>query len=161
MLAYAHLAANYHIVFYHNASGKSCLRRDDHVFANLAVVANVHKIVYFCASADARSLQCSAVDCSIRADLDVVFNLQLSDLGEFFMTSRCHVTDISEAIAAKNGARMDDHAIANTRAGIDRHVRMNLAILSDRHVRAQHASRANPRSVANVDIFFQDHARIE
>ncbi len=82
MFAHAHLATDNDIVFDGDAAGKSCLCRNDDVLADLAVVADVHQVVYLRAAANAGGLKRTAVNRCVGPDLDVVFDYQFPYLGE-------------------------------------------------------------------------------
>src|SRR5438876_1106492 len=160
MFAHAHLASDNDIVFDGDAAGESCLCRNDDVLADLAVVADVHQIVYLRAAADTGGLKRTAVNAAVRADLDVVFDYQLSDLGEFFVPSSRRIAHVSEAVAAENRAGVDGHAIANASAGINRDIGMNCAVIADCGSLADDASGADPGAAADNSVFVHDRASV-
>ena len=88
------------------------LRRDNHVLAELAVVADVHQIIDLRAAPNAGRLQRAAIDGRVRPDLHVVADFKFSDLRKFFVTPALRIANITKAIAAQHRARMDNHAIA-------------------------------------------------
>ncbi len=53
-------------------AGESDLRGDHSVCADLAVVADVHEVIQLNAFGDARVVKRAAIDCGVRADLDIV-----------------------------------------------------------------------------------------
>jgi hypothetical protein len=63
-------------------AGKSDLRSHYRVGADLAVVADVHKIIQFNAFADARVVERAAIDCCVRADFDIVGDFHDAHLGK-------------------------------------------------------------------------------
>src|SRR5438876_1786191 len=160
MLAHAHLASDNDLVLDYDAAGKSCLGRNDDVLADLAVVADVNEIVYLCAAANTSSLKRAAVYGCVGPDFDVVFDYQLSDLGELFVPSSSGIADVSEAVAAENRAGVDDHAIANASAGINRDIGMNCAVIADCGSLADDASGADPGAAADNSVFVHDRASV-
>ena len=124
MLSDSDLPAQNDVVLDHDAAREAGLRGDHYVFADLAVVADVDQVVNLRAPADARDFQSAPVDGGVGADLHMVFDFQASDLGEFFVASGGFVAHVTEAVAAENRARMDDHVVADSRAGIEGYVRI-------------------------------------
>src|ERR1700733_10864527 len=123
MFADANLPAEHNVFFYRDTSGEPSLRGDDDVFSDLAVVPNVHQIVDFRASSDASCVQGSAIDCSIGADLDIIFDFQAPDLRKFFIEASRLVTNIPKTVAAKHRPGVNDYALSKTHARINRDVR--------------------------------------
>src|SRR5215469_2346676 len=156
MFAHAHLPADDHIVFNCNAAGKSRLGSNDDIVTDLAVVPDVHQVIDLRAGPDTRSLKCSAVDRTVGANFNLIFNVKLSDLREFFMCAGSRVANVPKAIASENCAGVNDHAIAKSRAGINGHIWINLAFFPNGYTVAEPASRSNPGAVANADVFL-DH----
>src|SRR4051812_49006127 len=144
MLANAHLSSDHRVVFDHNAAGKSCLRRDNHVLTNLAVVADVDEIIDLCAATNARGLECAAVNSRVCTDLDVILDDETPDLRKLFLSASRGISDVAIAVAAEHGARVHDHAIANARAGIGRHSRVDFAILANDHAASDDTSGTDP-----------------
>src|SRR5579872_1507304 len=112
MLAYANLSADDNLIFYGDAARKPCLRRDNHVFPKLAVVADVHKIIDLGPAPNSRRLQRSAIYGRIRPNFYVIFDFEFADLRKLFVPATFWVTHVSESVAAKNRPGVHDHAIA-------------------------------------------------
>ena len=64
---------------------------------------DVHQVVEFDAVADASDAQRRAIDAGVRADLDVVADLDASDLRELLIAVRA--AHESEAVGAEHAAR--------------------------------------------------------
>ena len=82
MIANADLTADYAAVADLRASRNPRLRRNHDVGSHNVVMANVHQVVQLGAGADNRLVQRAAVDGAVGADLDVVADDQLADLGK-------------------------------------------------------------------------------
>src|SRR6266571_3160907 len=78
----------------------------------------------------------STINRRVRADLDIVINLNNSELLDFFLAAIDHLK--SKAVRANDRAAMDDHSRANAGA------------LADRYPRINQASRSNYRFMTNV-----------
>src|SRR5271166_2049632 len=152
----ANLASHHDAIFQHRAAGKSGLRGDYNVFSNLAVVGNVYQVVDFRSSTDARHVQGSAVDGRVSADLDVVLDLEPSDLRKLLVAARRLIAHVTEAVAAEHSAGMNDHAISDAHAGIDGDVRIEITVASDGCPRADHAACPDARALSDVRVFADD-----
>src|SRR6059036_2905397 len=157
MVGDAYLTTDYNIIFHHGAAGEPGLRRDDHIFSNLYVVANMHQVVDLRPAPDARYIQRSAVNGCVCSDLDVVFNFQSADLGELLIASGLLIADVAESVAAQYRARMNYYSITNSHARIDRHVRIQFAVASHRDVGSHHASRPDSCVVAELHTLAEHH----
>src|SRR3954452_19667918 len=99
MLADAYLAANDNAVFYRYAARKPSLRRDNHVLAKLAVVANMNQIIYLRSPPDTCGLQRTAVNGCVCPNLHVVFDFKFSDLRKLVVPPGFRIAYISESVA--------------------------------------------------------------
>src|ERR1700676_2681319 len=84
-VAYAHLSADYRIVFHHNSAGKPGLSRDHHVPPDPPIVRDVDHVVELRAIADLRDAEGRAVDARISADFHVITDLDPPNLREFLI----------------------------------------------------------------------------
>ena len=153
VLADADLAPEDDVVLDSDAARESRLRGDDDVLADLAVVADVDEVVYLRPATDARGFERAAVDSCIGADFDIILDNELADLREFFVAPLCRITDIAEAVAAEDRARMDDHSVADTRPRINGYSRVDFAVFFNADVSADYAARTDPGSIANGRVF--------
>ena len=118
-------------------------------------MADLDKVVDLDPVGDHGCIQCTAVHCGVRADLDIVSDLQTADLREFVKPSRGRVGDKPEAVAAQDRARLDDDPVAHRGARANHHARDQLAVGANHHAGrhdrsgADAASRANPRAGAD------------
>src|SRR5260370_8391395 len=120
MFADAHLPADDHVVLNHNAPGESRLRRNDHVFADQAVVADVDEVIDLRSPANARDFERAAVNGRVGADFHIVFDLKLPDLRKFFIPAPGLVADIAKSIAAPHASALPYHALPPLAAAINR-----------------------------------------
>jgi hypothetical protein len=131
------------------APGDSCLRRYDRVLANGNIVGDLNQIVDFRSAADNRASQGCPVDRSIGADLDVVFDLDDSDLGD--LDAFVAFPRVTEAVTADHHTGMQDNAISQP------------ATFPDDHVRVEHAVSAHMNAFADENAGIEDrstsHAR--
>jgi hypothetical protein len=156
VFAYTDLASEDDVLLDGNTTGESSLCGDYNVLADLAIVSDVYQVVDFCAAADARDVESSAIDGGVGSDFDIVFNFEASDLREFFVMAGCWIADVAKAVAAKHGAGMDDDAISQLHARIKRGAGIQIAIASNDYAGTNHTARSYPRAFPDVDVF-TDH----
>src|SRR5437763_12914749 len=157
MVGDAYLTTDYNIIFHHGAAGEPGLRRDDHIFSNLYVVANMHQVVDLRPASDARNIQRSAVNGCVSSDLDVVFNFQSADLRELLIASGLLIAHIAESVTPQHRARVNNYSITNANARIDGYVRIQFAVSSDHDVGSHHTSRPDSRVVADLHTLAEHH----
>ena len=133
-----------------DAAGKPGLRGDHYVFSNLAIVADVHKIVDFGAASNACDLQRSPVDGCVGADFNIISDFKPPNLREFFIVARCLLANVAETVAAQYRPGMNYHPIAKMAAGIDGDIGIELAIAANTDIRANHNPGANPGAIADL-----------
>src|SRR4051812_24384275 len=80
MVPETNLPADYSVVFDHHTAADSRLRRNHNALADVAVVADVDHVVELRAAPDARATERRAIDAGVRAELNVVFDHNGSDL---------------------------------------------------------------------------------
>src|SRR5882724_6435599 len=97
---------------------------------------DLHEIVDFDTLLNPRPAKTSTINRRVRADLDIVVDLNNSELLDFFLAAIDHLK--SKAVRANDRAAMNDHSRANAGA------------LADRYPRINHASRSNYRFMPNV-----------
>src|SRR5437762_10897905 len=132
MVGDAYLTTDHNTIFHHGAAGESGLCRDDHIFSNLYVVANMHQVVDLRPAPDARYIQRSAVNGCVCSDLDIVFNFQPANLRKLLIASGLLIAHIAESVTPQHRARVNNYSITNANARIDGYVRIQFAVSSDR-----------------------------
>src|SRR5215469_13564450 len=83
----SNLPADDHLVLDHGAAGDPGLCSDHDILTNVDVVSHMHEVINFRSAADASYVQGATIYGRVRADLDVIFDLQASNLGEFFVSA--------------------------------------------------------------------------
>src|SRR5947208_2024883 len=106
MVAHSYLSADNAVIFDNGAARDACLRGDDHTFADLNVVCDLHEVVDLSAFADARLAECSAVNAGICADLNIVLDNNGADLRKFNV--RVGIANVSESVRADHYAGVKD-----------------------------------------------------
>src|SRR5579871_2270336 len=104
----------------------------------------MHQVVDLRPAAYPGFIEGAAIDCRVRADLDIILNHQPPHLWELLIASSLPVAYVPEPVTSEHGARMHNQPIAQDRASIDRHVGINFAIASKLHSAPDHASCADP-----------------
>jgi hypothetical protein len=77
-----------------------------------------------------RLAECGSVDCDVRPELDVIFDRNSTELGNFVMAPL--ILHIAESITSDHRAAMHDHPRADRTAFSDNHVGIQQCIVSDR-----------------------------
>src|SRR5580700_7590887 len=160
MFADADLAAQHDVIFNHDAAGKTGLRRDHHILAEPAVVADVDQVVDLRSPPDPCFVQRSSVDGRVGSDLDIVLDHKPAPLRKFFVASTLGITHVSEAIAAEYRARMHNHAIAQLRPRVDCYIRIDLALPPNLHPSPNRATRADPRLLSDRRVIGNHRVRL-
>ncbi len=137
-------------------AGDAGERDENHVFADVAVVADVDEVVEFCAAADASFFQRAAVDGAVGADLDVVFYHQCSLLRELRVGAGGGIAHVAETVCAEHDAGVHHDAIADCRAGVNHDARIDAAVLADAHACADDGAGFNAGSRANFSSLADD-----
>src|SRR5207248_7632797 len=112
------------------------LGNDDRIFSDHDVMRDLHEIVDLDTLLNPCPAKTSTINRRVRADLDIVVDLNNSKLLDFSLAAIDHLK--SEAVRANDRAAMDDHPRANAGA------------LADRYPRINHASRSYYRFMTNV-----------
>src|ERR1700747_1142708 len=156
MFADADLSSEHGTLFDDAAAGEAGLCCDDHIFADITVMAYMHQVVDLRSAADSRFVQRATINRSIGADLDVIFDNQTSNLRELFIVSRFAVARVTEAVAPQNRSGVNNHAIPQVCAGINCDIRVHLDITSDGHTCANDRSLVNASAVFDPGAFTDD-----
>ena len=117
-------------------------------------VGDLDEVVDLGAGADARLADGRPIDRRVRADLHVVFDDDAADLRDLLVGAVAAMRE-AEAVAADDGAVLQDDAVADTNTladrdvGVDDAVVANLRKASDRHVRVHDGACADPRALGH------------
>src|SRR3989338_4583358 len=108
-----------------DAAGNPDLRYNDTILPQHNIVGDLHQIVDFCTLADDGLVESRPVNGRIGPALNVLFNHDRPDLGDFFM----HPVnvDISKTIGAYDGAAVNDGVFADRHALADNDIGINQA----------------------------------
>ena len=150
MLSNTDLPAEHSAIFNGDAAGESSLRRNNDVFTDLAVMADVNEIVDLRAATDAGFIQCPAIDRGVGSDFYIIFDDQSPDLRKLFIVAGLPVADVAEPVASKDCSRVDNDALSNGSAWVNGDVRIYLAIAAYRNSRPNRAPRTDPRIFADL-----------
>ena len=108
VLANPDLAPEYRSILNHDAAGKARLRRDDDVFANLAIVTDVNQVVDLRSAPDSGLIERAAIDRCIGPYFNIIFNDQPPNLRKLLVRPRLAIPHVPEAIAAQHRPGMHD-----------------------------------------------------
>src|SRR5437588_5756423 len=150
VVAESDLTANHAVIFNRHAAADSGLRRDHHPLSNVAVMTDMNHIIEFRAASDSRSSQRAPIDAGVRAQLNIIFNDDRTDLRKFVIAQVA--AHVPEPIGADDNPRVENHSIANGHSVFDENIRMNNAVSTDSYMVADFCARANLRTLANCRI---------
>src|SRR5438046_1220925 len=141
MLADSDLSPDHAVGSQHRAPGNARLRCNDGVLADLNVVGNLDKIVELHTAANDGRFERAAIDTSVGADLDVIFDNNLAHLRKFHMGVA--VFHKPETVCADYRASMNDDAVSNFNTLVNDDSRIERAVVAD--------PRALPDVAAGID----------
>src|SRR5690242_1367126 len=99
--------SRYRNTFAHpGATGDPGLRDDHRIFSDHDIVCNLHEIIDFHAFLDPGAAEPRAINRCVRADLDVVIDLDNPDLLKFLMPAVDHFE--TKAVGSNHSAAMND-----------------------------------------------------
>jgi len=145
-----HLAAENTVVADLDTAGDADLGNQKAVRANVGIVADGNQVAHFCTVTDDGIAESAAVDGTVGADFDIVFDENAANLGDFVMNAA--VGGIAETILADYGAGMDNDAIANSATVVNCYVRINYAISTDFGGRADGAVGIDAGIIADLSL---------
>src|ERR1700735_4395861 len=122
------------------------------MLADADVVRDLHEVVDFYAAADRGGFKRTAIDCGVRANLDVVADLDVPGLLELPVAPIAE--HIAKAIAADHSSRMHFHAVAQARAVVKGYARVEATIFAVERVLPDVAERADYRAGTNLHAAF-------
>ena len=167
----AGLPADLHVVADDRRSRDPDERGDRGVLADAAVVPDLAQVVDLGAVADRRHAGLRPVDAGVRADLDVVAELDRADLRD--LVERAVEERPAEAVAADHGAGLQHDAIAQRAAVGDVGARVEQAVRADRRavapivtpgdstLRSPTARARRSRPAADPDVRAERRGRID
>ena len=153
VVAHADLAGHHHVVAGRRAAGDADLRANEVVPAEPAVVGDHHQVVDLRALADDGRAVGAAVDRRAGADLDVLADLDVAELGRELVPAVDLA--IAEAVGADHGAGVNDGAVADARVfvqhdvGKERHAGADDAAGHDVHAGVNRRAGADVAVVAD------------
>ena len=136
-------------------SGNSGLRRGDGVLADLHVVSDLDQVVELHAAADDGRVGLRAVDAGVGADLHVVLDDDVAQLGDLVEASG-GVGHESEAVGADDGPGVEDAAAADDAPLVDLHARIERRAVADPHAAADVYLRVDLAVAAHFGPLFDD-----
>src|ERR1700730_17472690 len=114
----------------------------DHVFAHVAVVPDLHQVVDLAAAAHDRLAEGRAVDRGVGPDLDVVLDAQAAHLRDLAMGRA--VEGVAEAVGAQHRAGVHDDPVADADVLAHHHVGMQTHVLAEHRAAPHEAERSHP-----------------
>src|SRR5262245_4629274 len=136
----------HHNSFADARAARNARLRDDHgILSDDDVVRDLHEIVDLHALLNPCSAKTRAIDSGVRADLDIVVNLDNPELLNFLLASFDHFE--TKPIRTDNSAAVNDYARANPASLANRHVRINATLGSDHCLVSDIGPRANDRII--------------
>ena len=150
----ADLASEGDIVAEFGASGDACLGDDEAVFSDDDIVGDLDEVIDFGTGLDPSAAESSTVDGDVGTDFNIVIDLDDAGLGNFHMATGGEFE--AEAIAAEDGAAMDDDSGAEETTCADGHAGGDLAIGSEDGVVADVGGGADEAIGADVGAVFDD-----
>ena len=103
----------------------------------------------------------AAVNRGVRADLDIVFDDETSDLWKLLVAAGLLVTDVSKALAAQHRSGLHDDAVAKNHAAVDCHISVNAATRAECDSIAEHAAGPDGGFIARFDVLAENRARAD
>src|SRR5215216_7508783 len=106
-----------------DTAGNSGLRCDDSILADHDVVRNLHEIVDLDALLNPRAAKPRTINSCVRADLDVVVDLDDAELLNFLVTAIDHFE--TKAVSPDHSAAVNDYARTNPASLANCYMRIN------------------------------------
>ena len=156
LLPKARLAPCHHVVVHSHSSRKPALRGHHHVFADSAVVPDVHQVVDLRAVVNQRISQCATVYAGVRPNLNIRANLDTANLRKLLVAAV--LQHKPKAVGPDHAARMQNRPGSDLDARVNCDIRVDPASVSHDRVVPHIASsfddraRANPYAVVKHDV---------
>src|SRR5256714_14869337 len=141
-----------------HTSRNSDLRGDHRMFSDDHVVSDLHQIVDLYPFLNPCSAETRAVDGRVRADFNVIINLNYPDLGNLSLPAVFEFK--SESVRANDDSSVNDYPRSNFRAFANCDIRVNETRFSDRGLVADIAARTDHTFIADRDIRFDHGVRL-
>jgi hypothetical protein len=155
MTGEAGLAAESDVIADLSAAADTDLSDEDAMFAEGDVVADLDEVINFGAASDDGGSEGAAVDGGVGADLDIVLDLDLTDLRDFSVDTV--IEDVAEAIGADDGAGVDTDAFAHLSAWVEHDAGVELGVGADGAVGPDMVGAMEDAAWAEAGLF-ADHA---
>src|SRR2546428_10711050 len=123
------------------------------------VMRNLHEVVDLRPLADDCVAQRTPIDCGIAADLNVIFDNDLTELWKLVMAA--FGEDVAESIRSDHCSRVNHDAAADARARINGDARMKNAANPDLDTTTEKSSRANESARAHAHAVFDHNVRAD
>ena len=150
VVANAHLARNHRALAHCGGAGDAGAHDQDHVFADVAVVAHMHQVVDLGPAAEcgfAASAPRSMVELAPISTSSSISSVPCC--GKLRVCAGLRVAHVAESIRAQHRACVNDDPIAERRSGIEHRARIDAAELADADALANHRARFDARSGAD------------
>jgi len=136
-----------------DAAGETGLRGDHDVTADGAVVRDVNQVIELDSIGYGSDTQGRAIDAAVRADFDIVADVDGADLREFFVMVSSERK--AEAVRADDRSGVDDDTSADAHAVIERDARMQSGLSADGYAASDATSGADLTAFGD-DCFVSD-----
>src|ERR1041385_1107004 len=120
----ANLPPHHYTLTYSGTPGDASLRHDHRIFPNHDVVRDLHEIINLYALLNPRPAEPRAINRGIRADLDVVIDLNNPELLDFLLPAIDPLE--TKSVGADHRAAMNNHTCANFTSLANGHSRINV-----------------------------------
>src|ERR1022692_940637 len=137
------------------------LRCDHDIGSDGNVMPDVYQIVELRSCADHGLVQRAAVNGAVGADLDVVADDKLADLGKLVIAAVLFIAHESEAVRAQHRACMHHHTAAQRRTRIDDDACIQVTIVADHDALADDAARSDVRVLSHDGVRFDDRVGVK
>src|ERR1035441_5964135 len=158
MVSDANLASNDRTVSDLDTSRNAGLRCDHDVGSDRHVMANMDQVVELRSCADHGFVQRAAVNGAIGADLDVLADDKLTDLGKLVIAAVLFIAHKSEAVSAQHRACVHHDTAAQRRTRIDDDACIQVTIVADHDALADDAARPDVRVLSHYGVRFDHRA---
>ena len=120
---------------------------------------DLHEVIDLDAFLNPRTAKPGPVNRRVRADLDIVIDLNKSELLKFFLAAIDHLK--SKSVCANHRAAVNNHAQTNAGSLADRYSRINQACRSNYRFMTDVAPRADDRIVTDLRASFDHSMRLD
>jgi hypothetical protein len=159
MAHYANLPPHDNALAHARATGDTSLRYDHGIFSDYHVVRDLHEIIDLHTLLNPCPAKTRAIDRRVRADLDVVVDLDDAELLNFFLPAIDHFK--TKTVRADDCPAVNDHARSDAASLTNRHEWVNETAGSDCRPVSDVASSADDCVVADIYSGLNDGMRLD